>query len=82
MMRGTRDHGLKGLGIDVNQAWSRVFRSSLVVGVKAVYKEVAEATEELVSALGNTEIKAIRATLTNHHRVNQSFDLLGLMYPN
>jgi hypothetical protein len=42
--------------------------SSLVVGVKDVYKRVAEATEELVGALGNTENKAIRAALADRHR--------------
>jgi hypothetical protein len=82
-----RGHGLKGLGIDVKQAWSRVLQksNSLVAGVKDVYKRVAEAAEELVGALGNTENKSIRAALANrHHRwgsMNQAFDLLGLTYP-
>jgi hypothetical protein len=75
--------GLKGLGIDVKQAWLRVFHrsGSSVAGVKDVYKKVAEATEELIGALGNTEIKAIRATLADRHRVIQVFDLLGLTNP-
>jgi phosphoribosyl-ATP pyrophosphohydrolase len=54
----------------------------LAAGIKAIYRKVAEAAEELVSALGTIENKAIRATLADRHRVNQSFDLLGLMYPN
>lgn len=35
--------GLKGLGIDVKQAWSRVLQRSVssVAGVKAIYKKVA-----------------------------------------
>jgi hypothetical protein len=65
-----RGGGLKGLGIDVKQAWSRVLQksSSLVARVKDVYKRVAEETEELVGALGNTENKAIRAALADRHR--------------
>jgi hypothetical protein len=61
----------------------RVFHrsGSSVAGVKDVYKKVAEATEELIGALGNTEIKAIRATLADRHRVIQVFDLLGLTNP-
>jgi hypothetical protein len=31
-----------------------------VAGIKAVYKVVVEATEELIGALGSSEIKAIR----------------------
>lgn len=50
-------------------------------GVKAVYQEVAKAAEELVGSLGNREIKAIRAALADHHRVNHLFDLLRLTYP-
>ena len=65
-------HGLKGLGIDVKQAWSRVLQrsGSSVVRVKAVYKKVAEAIEELIGTLGNMENKAIRAALADRHRVN------------
>ena len=55
--------------------------STPVVGVKAIYKEVAKATEELVGALGHAEIKAIRVALANRHCVNRAFDLLGLTYP-
>jgi hypothetical protein len=55
--------------------------SSLIAGVKDVYKKVAEATEELIGVLGNTENKAIRAALADCHRVNRAFDLLGLTYP-
>jgi hypothetical protein len=53
----------------------------LVAGIKAVYKEVAEPIEELISGLGNTEIRVIHAALANHRRVNCAFDLLGLTYP-
>lgn len=52
-----------------------------MAGVKDVYKKVAKATEEHIGALGNMEIKAIRAALADRHRVNQVFDLLGLTYP-
>lgn len=77
------DHGPKGLCIDVKQAWSRVLQksSSLVAAIKAVYMEVAEPIEKLVSGLGNTEIRVIHVALANHHRVNHAFDLLGLTYP-
>ena len=34
-----------------------------MAGVKAVYKKVAEATKELIVALGNMNTKAIRAAL-------------------
>jgi len=51
------------------------------MGVKVVYKEVANGTEELVGALGHAEIKAIRVALANRHCVNRAFDLLGLTYP-
>ena len=39
-------HGLKGHGIHVKQAWSRVLQrsGSLVARVKVVYKNVVEAT--------------------------------------
>lgn len=78
-----RDRGLKGLEIDVKKAWSKVLGkgNTHATGVKAVYKEVAEATEELVGSLGTTESKAIRAALTDRHRLNRLYDLLGLTYP-
>ena len=67
-----RGHGLKGLGINIKQAWSRVLQKSSysVAGVKAIYREVAEATEEIVGSLGSAETKAIRVALADRHRVN------------
>ena len=75
-------HGLKGLGMDVKQAWSKVLWKSdtLAAGVKVMYKKVAKAVEELIRALGTAENKAIKITLADRHRVNQCFDLLGLIY--
>ena len=75
--------GLKGLGVDVKQAWSKVLQksNSSATGVKVMYKKVAEAIEELIGALGNTETKAIRIALADRHHVNRVFDLLGLAYP-
>lgn len=73
---------LKGLGLDVKQAWAKVLRKSNIVAasVKVVYKKVAEAAEELIGALGNAENKAIKIALANRHGVNHYFDLLGLVY--
>ena len=64
-----RARGLKGLGMDVKQAWSKV------------YKKVAEAMEEIIGALGTAENKALKIALADHHHVNWFFDLLGLIYP-
>lgn len=77
-----RGRGLKGLRINVKQAWSRVLQksSSTVVGIKAIYREVVEVAEELVGALGSFKIKAIWAALADSHRVNRALNLLGLMY--
>jgi uncharacterized protein YwlG (UPF0340 family) len=56
-------------------------KSSLTVArIKVVYKEVAEVAEELVGAIGSSEIKTIRVALADCHRVNRAFDLLGLTY--
>ena len=55
--------------------------NSSSAGVKTMYKKVSEAVEELIGSLGNTETKAKRIALADHHRVNQSFDLLKLTYP-
>lgn len=41
-----------------------------------------EAIEELIGVLGSYKAKAIRIVVVDHHRVNRSFDLLGLTYPN
>ena len=78
-----RARGLKGLGLDVKQAWSKVLRKSntLITGVKVMYKKVAEAVEELIGALGTAKNKAIKIALADRHRVNRCFDLLGLVYP-
>jgi len=64
--------GLKGLGLDVKQAWSKVLRKSNTpaAGVKVVYKKVAEAVEELIGSLGTAENKAIKVSLADRHRVN------------
>jgi hypothetical protein len=51
-----------------------------VAGIKAIYKEATEVAEELVGAIGSSEIKVIRAALADCHRVNWAFDLLGLTY--
>ena len=40
-----------------------------------------EAVEELIGVLGSSKAKAIRIIVVDHHRVNRSFDLLGLTYP-
>ena len=76
-----RARGLKGLGMDVKQAWSKVLRKSntLAAGVKVVYKKVVEAVEELIGALGTAENKAIKIVLADYHRGNRCFDLLGLV---
>jgi hypothetical protein len=78
-----RARGLKGLGVDVKQAWSKVLRksSTLAARVKVVYKKVVESVEELIGALGTTKNKAIKIALADRHRVNRCFDLLGLVYP-
>ena len=74
--------GLKGLGMDVKQAWSKVLWKSNTpaAGVKVVYKKVVEAVEELIGALGTAKNKAIKIALADRHRVNRCFDLLGLVY--
>ena len=45
---------MKGLGINVKQAWSKVFQKSYssTADVKTVYKKVVEAIEGLIGALG------------------------------
>jgi hypothetical protein len=45
--------GLKGLGVDVKEVWSKVIQkcNTPVEGVKAIFKRVAETVEELVEAL-------------------------------
>jgi hypothetical protein len=50
---------LKGLGVDVKQAWLKVLQKSSTptAGVKVVYKKVAEYVEELIGALGTAEIR-------------------------
>ena len=67
-----RARGLKGLGLDVKKAWSKVLRKSdtLAAGVKVVYKKVAEVVEELIGSLGTAENKAIKIAFVDHHRVN------------
>jgi hypothetical protein len=74
---------VKGLDVDVKEAWSKVIQkcNTLVEGVKAIFKRVAEMVEELIEALGTQENKAIKVALANHPRVNRCFDLLGLTYP-
>ena len=75
--------GLKGLGVNVKQAWSKVFQKSYssTADVKTVYKKVVEAIEGLIGALSTQENKAIKVALADHQRVNRCFDLLGLTYP-
>jgi hypothetical protein len=74
--------GLKGLGVDVKQAWSKVLRKSSTpaAGVKVVYKKVAESVDELIRALGTTKNKVIKIALADRHRVNWCFNLLRLVY--
>jgi hypothetical protein len=74
---------LKGLGVNVKQAWSKVFQksNSPMASVKTVYKKVAEAVEGLIGALRTQENKAIKVALADRQRVNRCFDLLGLIYP-
>jgi oligoribonuclease NrnB/cAMP/cGMP phosphodiesterase (DHH superfamily) len=78
-----QERGLKGIGVDVKQAWAKVLQksNSSAARVKTMYKMVSEAVEELIRALGSTETKAIRIALADHHRVNRAFDFLGLAYP-
>ena len=52
-----------------------------MTGIKTIYREVEEATEEQVGALGNVEAKAIRVALADRHRVNRAFNLVGSTYP-
>jgi hypothetical protein len=75
--------GLKGLGLDVKQAWAKVLRKSntLAAEIKVVYKKVVECVEELIGPLGTAKNKVIKVALANRHRVNRCFDLLGLTYP-
>jgi hypothetical protein len=49
-----RARRLKGLGVNVRQAWSKVLQKSnkSVAGVKTVYKKVFEAVDKLIRALG------------------------------
>jgi hypothetical protein len=49
-----RAWGLKGLGVNVRQAWSKVLQKSnkSVARVKTVYKKVLEAVDKLTGALG------------------------------
>ncbi|XP_066351472.1 autophagy-related protein 23-like [Miscanthus floridulus] len=74
--------GLKGLGMDVKQAWSKVMRKSNTpaAGVKVMYKKVVKAMEDLIGALGTAENKVIKIALADRHRVNRCFDLLGFVY--
>jgi hypothetical protein len=76
-----RARGLKGVGVDVKQAWSKVLQKSSTpaVGVKVMYKKVVESMEELIEALRTAENKAIKIALADRHR--RCFDLLGLVYP-
>jgi len=78
-----RGRGLKGLGIDVKQAWAKVIQKSKISmeGVKALYRRVAETIEDLIGALGTAENKVVKVALADRPRVNRCFDLLGLTYP-
>lgn len=51
-------------------------------GIKAIYKHVAEDVEDLIGPLMLPENKAIKKALVDRPRVNCSFDILGLGYPN
>ena len=48
-----------------------------MVGVKTMYKKVAESVEGLIGALGTQENKAIKVVLADCQHVNRCFDLLG-----
>jgi hypothetical protein len=75
--------GLKGLGINVQEAWKKVIEkcSSLSDGIKAVYEHVSEQVEGLIGPLMLPENKLIKKALADSCRVNRCFDILGLGYP-